>query len=80
MVPGPEVTGTSRPKPTRLLLAGCPRDAEIPKLRKPKMHRERLWADTLDMFDVRRKVFYPKISLYTKRLNQTQREELLFPG
>lgn len=44
------------------------------------MHRERLWADTLDMFDVRRKVFYPKISLYTKRLNQTQREELLFPG
>lgn len=31
------------------------------------------------LFDMRRSVFFPKISLYTKRLNQSHRVELVFP-
>lgn len=48
-------------------------------VRKPDMHRQQLWAVMSYMFDVRRNVLFPNISLYTKRLNQSHRVELVFP-
>jgi hypothetical protein len=42
------------------------------------MHGEWLWADASSMSDMRNSVFYPKISLYRKKLNQFHTKALVF--